>query len=143
MNASSENKPWIRYDILTRSIIEISIGERPAVGHNEGCTETTMEVAVGFLEGTMNPQQFVIPNDGTDAESSVASRADTMIIKTCWMLVDVGSESSPVEISTVTEDGIVVRSRINNNPEMVIYITEKDDPNALLRSWVISISIYL
>ena len=115
----------------------ISIGEKPDVGLGERCIETTMDMAVGFLEGTLNLQQFVIPDDNAPADESVVSKANLPTIKSYWMLEDAASTNSAIEIVTVGETGITVRSRIGNNLPISVYVTKKDSPNSLVCSGVI------
>lgn len=124
--------PGVRYDPLTGDILEMSC----RMSAESNVLQLPMDMVLGFMDGTSNPNEYMIVVDNDD-RPIIIRKQDREYIQSFWELCDAESDKSPIIIEDKSPGSFLVTKK---RPDQVfsLFITAKNDPNVLLGKKVIS-----
>lgn len=127
---SDERKAWIRYDISTGDLLEVTFQSNGVDHDTDGLIEISTDKALDFLEGVSRMMDYlVILDDNNDL--ILSKKGDADYTRSFWELCNAESDASPIQVLSKSLDGFSMR-KPPRNKVFVIYVTEKNDPNKLL-----------
>lgn len=127
MNTSSDD-PWLRYSVVDGTVLEVSMQEYKASSPGEGVLRVDRELAIGIINGTINPASYVVSIE----DQTLVKRGTSRYIRNMWHLQDITDGTNSVELIKKEDDGVTLRRTDDHESKMIIYVTKEHDPGYLL-----------
>jgi hypothetical protein len=134
MNNKSEtnNKPaYIKYSNTFGNILEVALHNKLNINNDESILEINRNIALDFLQGKKKIDSYIV-FISIDGIIKLIEKEINSEIESFWELTNINNKNSPLKLLSVanTQFTVSLHNYIDTN-NVILYITEKNDPNIL------------